>query len=321
MLYLAHIRRRIAPALFFILSTFTTAATAASTPALWVATKDAAKVYLFGSMHFGRPDFYPLPEAVEQAFTQSTRLVVEVNLLQIGANAQQTIFHHAGLPAGTNLKEVISPETYTALEQWASNSQIPASSFQRFQPWYITLMLVEAEIRKTDLQQQLGLDLYFLRRAVAFEKAIEDLETFDSQLGLFSSISLKDQESFLRQTLTDLQHSSNYLKSAADAWIIGDTDMLDKNLVEPFRDQKETELLFDKMFTQRNIKMARAATRYLEEGEDTFLVVGIGHMLGDMGIIQLLRSQGISVRRLPTNPSETATSDGASHFTTNTGLP
>lgn len=320
MLYLAFLSRLVTPALFCFLSIFSVAATA-STPALWVATKGTSKVYLFGSMHFGRDDFYPLPDVVEQAFVHSTRLVVEVNLLQLGEDAQQVVFRHAGLPNDTSLNDVVSEETYAALAEQASRNGVPVSAFHRFQPWYATLMLVEAEIRKTDLRQQLGLDLYFLRRAAASKKTIAELETLNSQLGLFSSMAFESQERFLSQTLADLQNSSSYLKAAADAWVLGDIDLLDKTLIEPFREQEDAALLFDKMFTQRNLKMTRAITDYLTAGEKAFLVVGVGHMLGEDGIIRLLQSKGIEVHRIPTSGAKTSVPDALSFIPSKTGLP
>lgn len=295
---------------------------AASTPAFWVATKGVSKVYLFGSMHFGRQDFYPLPEEVEQAFTSSSTLVVEVNLLSLGADAQQIIFRHAGLANGQTLKDVISAETYTSLAEQANRNQIPVSAFKRFQPWYVTLTLVEAEIRKTDLEQQLGLDLFFLKRAVATRMPVDELETFDSQLALFSTISFKDQEKFLRQTLADLQNSRNYLKAAADAWVIGDIDMLDKTLIQPFRTQEETSQLFNKMFTQRNVKMANSVAEYLEDGKNVFVVAGVGHMLGDEGVIGLLRARGINVRRIqPNHRNQDSTAESPKLTSPAPGLP
>jgi Uncharacterized protein conserved in bacteria len=271
-----------------------------SSPAFWEVRKGNAVVYLMGSMHFGRDDFYPLPPVIEDAFVKSSRLVVEVNLLGLRADASQIVFKHAGLPPGSILKDVISADTYNALKERAEGNQVPLSAFQRFQPWYVTLMLVEAEIRKTTLQQQLGVDLYFLRRAASQKKPIEELETFDSQLSLFSQFSFEDQERFLLQTLGDLRNSQGYLSSMADAWLSGDVETLNKTLIDPFREQADTKLLFERMFTQRNQKMATAVETYLKGNEQTFLVVGVGHMVGSEGIVALLRSKGLQVQRVDT---------------------
>lgn len=283
--------------LFFV---FSSHAASRSSPAFWEVSKGDAVVYLMGSMHFGRDDFYPLPPVIEEAFGKSSRLVVEVNLLGLQTDASQIIFKHAGLPPGSSLKDVISADTYDALKEQAEGNQVPISAFQRFQPWYVTLMLVEAEIRKTTLQQQLGVDIYFLRRAVSQKKPIAELETFDSQLGLFSQFSFEDQERFLRQTLADLRNSQSYLLSMADAWVIGDVDTLAQTLIDPFREQADTKLLFERMFTQRNQKMAVAVESYLKDKEKTFLVVGVGHMVGSEGIVALLRSKGFRVQRVDT---------------------
>ena len=289
------------PVLFVCLCLVPSAVIAGSAPAFWVATKGTAKVYLFGSMHFGRQDFYPLPDVVEQALINSPQLVVEVNLLNLGMDAQQIIFRHAGLPDNLSLTDVISSKTYSTLTEQANGNNVPVAAFSRFQPWYVTLTLVEAEIRKTDLRQQLGLDLYFLKRAAAIKKPVRELETLDSQLALFSSIAFADQEKFLSQTLADIQKSRDYLKAAADAWMSGDVHMLSKTLIEPFQTHQETTQLFDTMFTQRNIKMTTTITDYLESGESAFVVVGVGHMLGEQGIVQLLTARGFGVRRISTS--------------------
>ncbi|MCR6654035.1 MAG: TraB/GumN family protein [Cellvibrionaceae bacterium] len=280
-----------------------------SSPAFWEVRKGESTVFLMGSMHFGRPDFYPLPGSIEEAFINSARLVVEVNLLGLRSDAPQIIFKHAGLPPRTTLKDVLSATTYELLQERAELNKVPFSAFQRFQPWYVTLMLVEAEIRKTSLQQQLGVDLYFLRRGQSLGKAIEELETFDSQLSLFSGFSFEDQERFLRQTLDDLQNGQSYLSSMADAWVVGDVDLLAKTLIEPFRAQKDTRVLFETMFTRRNIKMAASVDNYLKLGGNTFLVVGIGHMVGSDGIVELLRSKGLTVRRLTPAPTESKSAE------------
>jgi uncharacterized protein YbaP (TraB family) len=289
--------------LSFIFFGNSAAASLSSSPVFWEVRKDDAVVYLMGSMHFGRTDFYPLPESIEKAFNQAERLVVEVNLLALRSDAQQIVFKHAGLPPGSSLKDVVSAETYRSLQERAESNQVPLSAFQRFQPWYVTLMLVEAEIRKTALQQQLGVDLYFLRRAQGIGKPIDELETFDSQLSLFSSFSLADQERFLRQTLADLQNGQSYLSSMADAWVKGDVGLLTKTLIDPFQTNAETRSLFEKMFTQRNLKMAQAVNKYLAAGGTTFLVVGVGHMVGSDGIVALLKDKGLSIRRLPAESS------------------
>lgn len=269
-----------------------------SQPAFWEVRKGDSVLYLMGSMHFGHPDFYPMPKTIEDAFAKADRLVVEVNLLNLSPQAAQIVFKHGGLQQGQTLKDVISPSTYRLLQNHVQKTNVPINAFHRFQPWYVTLLLVETEIRKTELQQQLGVDLYFLKKASGTEKPIDELETLESQLSLFSTFSLKEQERFLRQTLQDLQNGRDYLTKMAEAWRQGNVGVLERTLIEPFRAQKDSQQLFDRMFTRRNKKMVSAVERYLQKGQRVFLVVGVGHMLGDDGIVSLLQRRGIQVERV-----------------------
>ena len=47
-------------------------------PCIWKVTANNATVYLFGSIHVGAAEFYPLPAPVESAFSSSDELVVEL---------------------------------------------------------------------------------------------------------------------------------------------------------------------------------------------------------------------------------------------------
>lgn len=268
-----------------------------SQPAFWEIRQGDATVYLFGSMHFGHSDFYPLPKVVEEAFAASDRLVVEVDILKISpTEATQAVFKYGGLAPGESLAKHLSSEAYQALARHAEKNRLPVSAFDTFQPWYVSLMLVEAEIRKTTLQQQLGIDLYFLKRASG--KKIDELESIDSQLSLFSGFSATEQEQFLMQTLDDLQHSQSYLVEMAKGWRSGDIESLESTLIAPFRDDPGTKAMFDRIFSQRNFKMSESVKSYLRGDETVFFVVGVGHMLGDEGIVALLQKDGLTALRV-----------------------
>src|SRR5690606_37000172 len=111
-----------------------------------------------------------------------------------------------------------------------------------------------------------------------------------------------EQERFLLQTLDDLQNSRDYLMKMATAWRQGDVDTLSETLINPFRNQKDSQQLFDRLFTKRNHKMAAAVERYLRQDQLVFMVVGVGHMLGDDGIVSLLRKRGVSVQQVAYPP-------------------
>ena len=85
---------------------------------LWRAVSRDSTVYLLGSVHLLKPDIYPLSEAMERAFVDSSKLVLEVNLDSLNSpDAQQIMLAKALLPEGKTLIEILSPATYQAVRQ------------------------------------------------------------------------------------------------------------------------------------------------------------------------------------------------------------
>lgn len=282
---------------FTMLSLLSGVAWAESRPAFWKAESKDATVYLLGSMHFGRPDFYPLPAAVDRAFEQSSVLAVEVDVVNIDPKAAlQALLKYGQMPAGRTLQSVLSEDVYRRLSEVCERKGLPLAAFEQLQPWFVALQLVESELRSSRLQQHLGVDLHFLKKVKA--QRVDQLESFESQLKLFADSTMIQQETFLQQTLNDLAKSGAYLNTMAAAWQQGDVKALEQNLIEPFRDQEDSKELYRKMFTERNLAMTEHVQKYLGSQQTTFFVVGAGHMLGEDGIINLLKQRGYSVTRM-----------------------
>lgn len=273
-----------------------TSASAASEPAFWQVTRGNGTVYLMGSMHFGDADFYPLPKEVEQAYEQSDVLAVEVDMSKITPElAGAAIIRYGRMPEGQTLSDRLATKVYVELAEKSERANLPIAALEHFQPWFVAVQLIEAEIRKTQLRQSLGIDMHFINKG---SKPIQELETLEQQLGLFGNLSIAEQEKFLAQTLADMDNSRMYLKAMADAWKRGDIRQLEDTLISPFKENPETRKLFRKIFTERNDEMAAAVVRYLAQEKDVFFVVGVGHMLGEQGIVAQLKQSGANVRRV-----------------------
>lgn len=271
---------------------------AQSTPAFWRVESPTTTVWLLGSMHFGTPTFYPLPAQVEQAFAAADILAVEVDITRIQpSEALSAITRHGRLKGGESLSTVLSPDTLKRLRGHLQKTSVPFDSLARFKPWFAALQLVEAEIRRTEYEPAYGIDQFFLRKAKG--KDVVELETLDSQLGIFSALSLSEQEQFLDQTLVDISASEGYLREMADAWQSGNLQLLESSLLKPFADNPDTQKLYQAIFTERNLQMAEQAVQWLEGDRSVFLVVGAGHMIGDGGIVALLQNRGFVSTRLP----------------------
>jgi uncharacterized protein YbaP (TraB family) len=54
----------------------------------------------------------------------------------------------------------------------------------------------------------------------------------------------------------------------------------------------------ERMFVKRNINMTQNISELLQTKQTYFVVVGAGHMVGDQGIVALLKDRGFTVKRL-----------------------
>ena len=143
---------------------------------------------------------------------------------------------------------------------------------------------------------ELGIDRYFMQRARG-KKQIQQLETTEQQMNLLLSFS--DDDLLLKQTLVSLDKMEDMVTELMKSWKNGDT----KNMVKlMLTDQVEEFPEFDKilkhLIDDRNVTMAVKIQQMLNDNKNYFVVVGAGHLIGDKGIVTILKKNGLPVSRL-----------------------
>src|SRR6266498_5503016 len=79
-----------------------------NTHPLWEARGKSNSVFLLGSIHFAKDDFYPLAKPIEQAYEGSSIIVFEANLGEMKSMATQASLLKAGMcPAGETLSQQV----------------------------------------------------------------------------------------------------------------------------------------------------------------------------------------------------------------------
>ena len=69
----------------------------------------SATVYLLGSIHFADKSFYPLRKEIEDAFSRSDSLVVELDIGKTDSGAYNRLLSQRGIyKDGTTIKDVVS---------------------------------------------------------------------------------------------------------------------------------------------------------------------------------------------------------------------
>lgn len=279
---------------------------------LWEVTGAAldsrgVSIQLFGSLHVGKPEFYPLHELIEDAFRSADHLVFEIDPTSVTDPQTAMMMQTRGmLPAGQTLQNVVSPQAYASLQQVLDGMGLPIAGVNNLKPWLIALMLTNLQVSALGYSALDGLEMYFTTRKSP-QSDILELESMEQQLAMLDSL---DPEMFLGYSLDDLQNGAEELGSMVQAWRCADHDVLSAFLFADFTNAKNQsaaeqallEELHEHLFAERNVVMANGIEQFIRTGKGAyFVVVGSGHLLGPDSIVELLRAKGYEVNpvRLP----------------------
>ena len=80
------------------------------------------------------------------------------------------------------------------------------------------------------------------------------------------------------------------------AWRSGDVDKLSELFLKEMK--KEFPKLYKTLFTDRNNKWLDKIETYLQTPQKEFVLVGVGHMVGEDGLIEQLKRRGYEVKKL-----------------------
>ena len=264
-------------------------------PAIWAVHGKYNTVYLVGTIHV-LPDNETLPANIQQAYDDSNQLVMEIDTDNTDALSSQAMMMQLGLlPAGQTLQQRLGTATYNRLQSAARDVGIDASLMASFQPWLAALTLEQLELAKLGYSGAAGIEMQLTARAQSDQKAIRSLETVEEQLSLFAQLDNAAQRDYLLYTLDELQGMQAELDELLNAWRSGDETKLKALLQDGL---KTNPKLFVALTTDRNRRWLASLKPLLNEDHDNYLVaVGALHLIGDDGVVALLRKAGYTVTR------------------------
>ena len=262
---------------------------------LWRVDSDQNSLYILGSIHLLNKEAYPLKQSSENAFEQTKKLVLEIDLRSANSDkVQQLMLQKGASTDGTVLHQNVSKETYESVAMRAKELGIDIRLLNSFKPWIVATTLAAVKLQKLGFDSKLGIDRYFADRAIQSNKPTGGLETAEFQLGLFDQFSAKEQELLLRQSMNEMDHLERNVAEIVRAWKSGDVGSLEKHLLAGMRDYPEIR---QKVIEDRNRRWLAQIEGLLSRGESALIVVGAAHLVGTNGVIQLLKGRGYRVEQ------------------------
>jgi uncharacterized protein YbaP (TraB family) len=270
-------------------------------PLLFRVTAAKKPWYVFGTIHVPDARFQTFPPALEAALGESDAVYTEIPMDDA---TQSALAPRLMLPEGQSLSAVIPPQLYQRVSDAFASHGIPMAPFERMKPWAVSVQVAVLD-KLFVLATQKPLDAVVYQRAQASSKTVGGLETPEEQLAMFENLTSKEQTLLLEQAV-DFRDEARAAKrdplaELLDTYVAGKDEELLRLLKEDY-DPKDplSAKLMKRVFTDRNRilferMLARAKT---SPDKVLFFAVGAGHLVGDDGVVERLRKQGMQPTRL-----------------------
>lgn len=265
---------------------------------LWEVKSATHSIYVFGSVHVAKPDFYPLPQPVEDAYRQADEVVVEVDISDPAKLTNSVALLTYAPP--DSLDKHVSPAVWKQLEAATAQTNQDVATFKPLKPAALATALAIGALTSHGYDAQAGIDLHFLNSAHADGKRVVELETAEFQAGILGGLTDEEGDAMLGDTLEEAR--SGELVRNTDmlvaAWKAGDDQSLGRLLREANKDEASKKL-FAKLVDERNPAMAEKIAALASAPEHALVVIGAGHLAGENSVLELLKAKGLQVRQLP----------------------
>lgn len=265
---------------------------------VWVVQTGSGSVtYLGGTCHLLRQSDHPLPMAYNQAYQNSDMLAFETDIGKLQSpQFQQTLLQQSVYTDGSTLDKVLSAPVYKELNTAYSKVGIPLAQLNNLKPFMAFFTLLGLEFQKIGVSSEAGVDQYYFNKARADGKPIDGLETVDAQLKFLTTMADGIEDRFITHGLKDLKRVNQLFEELISSWRGGDEDQLYQFFIKDMIN--DFPKLYKRLVDDRNMNWMPRITHYLKTPEKEFVLVGVAHLVGPQGIVELLKKQGYKVTKV-----------------------
>jgi len=287
---------------FFSLLLMAFQALAGERGALFKVSSGANALYLYGTVHAGRPDFYPLEPRIKAAMAAAPTLALEVDSTGDQAAIAATVFKHGMFPAGTPGLASLPAERRARIEAGLRKQGIEPAMVAQLKPWLLVATLAMVEAGKLGYDPKLGVDAHLAGLAKSSGKTrITELESMEYQAALFNRMPLDDQWTMLEESLADIAsgrqaREARELFTAYEGADQAALDRIAKRLEED--NTVGGKFMREVLMIERNGPMADKIVSLVGRENNAVVAVGLLHLVGKDGVPELLRKRGVKVERV-----------------------
>ncbi len=260
---------------------------------LWKITGKGLKFasYLYGTIHvIPKKDFF-ITDSTLSALYQAESVAFEFNLKkEMRLLPQLRMMSKMRMKGDTSLDMLLNEEDFELVKLRLQAKRIPLRLINRIKPSFIS-DLVSSSTGDLQSSETTSYEMEFLRRAKDANKKIDGLETAAYQMSVFDSIPYSVQAEMLIEELRNgSENSGKEYRKLVKIYKRQDLQALGRVMgadgeMSPYNDV----LLYN-----RNRNWIPVIER-LSRKRKMFYAVGAGHLVGEKGVVALLRKQGYTL--------------------------
>lgn len=266
--------------------------------ALFKVQQNGQTLYLFGTIHVGARDFYPLEPRLAGLLKQAPVLALEIDPLgdpqKLARAVQQHGLHAKGVAGMT-------PAWRQRLERLLKQYNIEPQAVATMKPWLLASLLTVSEFAAQGYDAALAVDAHLSKQAHAAGQKIVELESADSQMALFDQMTPAGQLTFLQEAISGIEdkEQADQAREIANAWCTADVKALDALALKAEQDDSFSGRFVQKVLLEgRNPALADSMIKLMARENNSVAAIGVLHLVGKTSVPELLRKRGLTVERI-----------------------
>lgn len=268
---------------------------------LFEVSKNGQRALLFGTLHVGRPGWFPLPAPQQAVLNRATVLALEADPADV-PGVLEAMQRHGLYPTGAaGLDALLTERERRRVQALLEREGLAPAAAWRMKPWLLATTLVLGAATRQGLLPAQASESQLAAWARARGLRVVELEGAEAQMRLLGSAPVEVQRELLLETVAGIESgaAAEEVASIVRAWSLGDWNALTALLARMEAERGAgARFNLDTMITGRHAAMIAAIEDLMRAGGEPLVAVGALHLPGPRGLVTQLRARGYTVRAL-----------------------
>lgn len=246
--------------------------------------------FLFGTFHLLCKQDIHFSDQLKKAFHYCDTVYMELDMDD--PSTMLSAMMYMNMKGDTTLADLYTAKEYERLKEYfADTLKMPLAFLQKAKPYFLVALLYP---RMMNCPSPAGVEEELVKLAKENKKEINGLETMQFQASVFDSIPYQWQAKELLKNIDSFSVNKKEFETMLRFYKNQNLDSIKTMLGKSeFGSEKYDNLLLN----NRNKKWVKELDTIMKK-ESVFVAVGAGHLVGEQGLINLLKKQGYTVKPL-----------------------